>query len=55
MDANFAGLCENVNNFSKDRIFASNSVQNCQIFQYVSIFAMDIIMVDTIFDTEDLY
>ena len=25
MDANFAGLCENVNNFSKDGIFASDS------------------------------
>ncbi len=24
MDANFAGLCENVNNFIKDGIFASN-------------------------------
>jgi hypothetical protein len=24
MDANFAGLCENVNNFSKDGIFASD-------------------------------
>ena len=27
MDANFAGLCENVNNFSKDGIFASDKVQ----------------------------
>jgi len=25
MDANFAGLCENVNNFSKDGIFASDN------------------------------
>jgi len=24
MDANFAGQCENVKNFSKDRIFASD-------------------------------
>ena len=24
MDADFAGLCENVNNFSKDEIFASD-------------------------------
>ena len=24
MDANFAGLCENVNNFNKDGIFASD-------------------------------
>ena len=24
MDASFAGLCENVNNFSKDEIFASD-------------------------------
>ena len=26
MDANFAGLCENVNNFSKDGIFASDNL-----------------------------
>jgi len=25
MDGNFAGLCENVNNFSKDGIFASDT------------------------------
>lgn len=25
MDADFAGLCENVNNFSKDEIFASDT------------------------------
>ena len=30
MDANFAGLCENVNNFSEDGIFASDS---CVIYR----------------------
>jgi hypothetical protein len=27
MDGNFAGLCENVNNFSKDGIFASDRIE----------------------------
>jgi hypothetical protein len=39
MDANYAGLCENVNNFSKDGIFASdrvNILREAVQFCYVS-------------------
>lgn len=32
MGANFAGLCENVNNFSKDGIFTSNTIENRRDF-----------------------
>jgi hypothetical protein len=31
MDADFAGLCENVNNFSKDGIFASDRIERRKI------------------------